>query len=80
MREFLAPIEQTAALCGMSYLPPFVVHGTHALSEEEIARHAADYVRVVEALRDDLLDRAAAAHQQRLNANLDSVIRNPAGA
>jgi glutathione-regulated potassium-efflux system ancillary protein KefG len=78
IREFLAPIERTAALCGMTYLPPFVVHGTHALDEEEIARHAAEYRRVLEALRDDTLDRAAAANQPRLNTDLDAVIRKTA--
>jgi glutathione-regulated potassium-efflux system ancillary protein KefG len=80
IREFLVPIERTAALCGMTYLPPFVVHGTHSLREEEMLRHAADYRRVVEALRDDTLDPAAAADQPRLNANLDAVLRKPAGA
>ena len=29
VREFLAPFEQSARLCRMRYLPPFVVHGTH---------------------------------------------------
>jgi len=77
--EFLAPIERTAALCGMTYLPPFVVHGTHSLKEEEIGRHAADYRRVIEALRDGTLDRAAAANQPRLNADLGAVLRKPVG-
>jgi len=36
LREFLAPFEQTARLCGMHYLPPFVVHGTFLLSDPEI--------------------------------------------
>jgi glutathione-regulated potassium-efflux system ancillary protein KefG len=80
IREFLAPIERTAALCGMAYLPPFVVYGTHSLDDEETARHAADYRRVVEALRDDELDVAAAADQPGLNVNLDAVLRKPAGA
>ncbi|MBT8399663.1 MAG: NAD(P)H-dependent oxidoreductase, partial [Rhodothermia bacterium] len=29
IRQFLAPIEQTVLLCGMDYLPPYVIHGTH---------------------------------------------------
>ena len=28
MRELLAPLEQTARLCGKEYLAPFVAHGT----------------------------------------------------
>jgi glutathione-regulated potassium-efflux system ancillary protein KefG len=74
IRQLLAPIEQTARLCGMDFLPPFVVHGTHGLSSVEIDRHAADYRRTVEALRDGLLDVAAARNWPRLNRDLDAVI------
>ena len=38
---FLPPYEQTAALCGMRFLPPMLMHGAHRASEEEIAAHAA---------------------------------------
>jgi glutathione-regulated potassium-efflux system ancillary protein KefG len=80
IRELLAPIEQTAILCGMSCLPPFVVHGTHSLGDAEITRYADEYRRVIEALRDGTLDPSAAADQPRLNAKLDAVLRDPAGA
>ena len=56
MREFLAPIEQTFKLCGMEYLPPFVIHGTHGMTTEQITSHASEYKRVVEAVRDGQLD------------------------
>ncbi len=36
---FLPPYEQTAALCGMRFLPPLVLHGAHRVSPEEIAQH-----------------------------------------
>ena len=36
IREFLAPFEQTAILCNMEYLPPFVFHGTHRATEADI--------------------------------------------
>ena len=67
IREFLAPIERTAALCGMTYLPPFVVSGTHSIDGAALAGHASDYRRVIEALRDDRLDIAAAAKLPHLN-------------
>ncbi|MEO5669590.1 MAG: NAD(P)H-dependent oxidoreductase [Ramlibacter sp.] len=38
---FLPPYEQTAALCGMRFLPPLVLHGAHRASEEEVAGHVA---------------------------------------
>ncbi len=43
IREFLCTFEQTARLCKMTYLPPFAVQGTYRLTNEELARHAADY-------------------------------------
>jgi glutathione-regulated potassium-efflux system ancillary protein KefF len=37
---FLPPYEQTAALCGMRFLPPLVLHGAHAASDAAIGAHA----------------------------------------
>jgi glutathione-regulated potassium-efflux system ancillary protein KefG len=39
IRQLLAPIEQTANLCKMIYLPPFVIHGTHSITPESIREH-----------------------------------------
>jgi glutathione-regulated potassium-efflux system ancillary protein KefG len=74
MRELLAPIAQTAYLCGMDYLPPFVVHATHTLSEAEILDHAEDYRRVICALRDGALDLESAQRHPRLNSRIDEII------
>ena len=74
MAQLLAPFDQTAHLCGMRYLPPFVVHGTHALSESDVAAHAHDYRRTLEALRDGRLD-LEAEPGPRLNTDLDARIR-----
>ncbi len=52
--QFLAPFMQTASLCNMIYLPPFVVHGTHLLSEDEIRKAALDYRKILISLRDQL--------------------------
>lgn len=37
---FLPPYEQTAALCGMRFLPPLIQHGAHRAPEPEVAEHA----------------------------------------
>jgi glutathione-regulated potassium-efflux system ancillary protein KefF len=42
---FLPPYEQTAALCGMRFMPPLLLHGAHKAREAEIAAHAETYVR-----------------------------------
>jgi len=36
---FLPPYEQTAALCGMRFLPPLVLHGAHRVDDDAIAAH-----------------------------------------
>ena len=80
IRQLLAPIEQTAYLCGMEFLPPFVIHGTHRMQPDAVERHALDYRRLIEALRDGQLDIEAAQNVPRLNLDLDSIIRLEMGA
>ncbi len=43
IRELLAPFEQTARLCGMKYLEPFILHAVNRFSKEEVATAAASY-------------------------------------
>lgn len=75
IRQFLAPVEQTFRLCGMDYLPPFVVHGTHGITLEEVRSHSEDYRRLLEALRDDRLDARLAEAHPRLNWQLEKLLR-----
>lgn len=37
---FLPPYEQTAALCGMRFLPPLILHGAHSGGPEAVLGHA----------------------------------------
>lgn len=50
VRELLAPIEQTARLCGMEYLEPFIVHGTLGLDDAALAAEARRYRTRLESL------------------------------
>lgn len=71
IRELLVPFEQTAHLCGMEYLPPFVVQGTHQLREQhQIAKYAEDYRTVITALRDDTMNREHLKQFRHLNQSL----------
>ena len=68
IRELLAPFEQTVRLCGMVYLPPFVISGTLELkSEEEIAEYATLYRQAVESLRDGRFAAGEFEHVSYLN-------------
>ena len=42
---FLPPFEQTAALCGMRFLPPLMLHGAHRVSQAETESHAQLYAQ-----------------------------------
>lgn len=74
--ELLAPIRQTAWLCGMDYLPPFIVHGTHGLDRAAVDRYATDYLRTLEALRDGTFNLEAVREWPRLNRDLETAIRS----
>ncbi|MEL7060401.1 MAG: NAD(P)H-dependent oxidoreductase [Acidobacteriota bacterium] len=80
IRQLLAPLEQTAFLCGMEYLPPFVVHGTHLIAQDAIDGHANDYRQVIEALRDGTLEWWEACDASHLNERLEAVLPSAAPA
>lgn len=51
-RELLSPFDQTAFLCKMKYLPPFVVPGANRISPEDLDKFAAHYKEILAFLRD----------------------------
>ncbi|MBD2099751.1 NAD(P)H-dependent oxidoreductase [Leptolyngbya sp. FACHB-261] len=75
IRQLLVPFEQTANLCGMEYLPPFVVQGTHKLREQnQIFKHAEDYHSVITALRDNRVDWEQLRQLKHFNQHLAQAI------
>ncbi|KAA6440940.1 NAD(P)H oxidoreductase [Dyadobacter flavalbus] len=48
--QFLLPFNQTAHLCKMEYLPPFVVHETYTMTPESLDLHGRQYADVLNAL------------------------------
>jgi len=53
MSQFLAPFDQTARLCNMEYYPPFVVHGTHRATAQDLEKAGESYRKLLEALAAD---------------------------
>lgn len=75
IRQLLTPLEQTANLCGMTYLPPFALFGARAAVEEGRSRqHVDDWIRLLTALRDNSLDLTAASGLPHLNDHLDKIL------
>ena len=56
INQFLAPFIQSASLCRMTNLPPFVVHGSHTLNGDQIKKYADDYKSVIKLLRDNKIE------------------------
>ena len=71
LRTLLAPIEQTANLCKMIYLPPFAVQGTHSVKPEEVDQYREKYHLLLSSLRDEKVDVAKAKSLEYLNDYLD---------
>ena len=67
IQQFLAPFDQTAYLCNMIYLPPFVVHGTHRLTEPEMHRYASQYKSLLTMLTTDQIDIEDARGREYMN-------------
>ena len=47
MNQLLTPLRQTAVLCKMKPLPPFVVHSSHALVMDEVLDHKNDLLKLL---------------------------------
>lgn len=66
IRTLFSPLEQTARLCQMTYIPPLVLFGSlRADSEGRVDPHMKQYLEVLLAMRDDHFDL-----QQALNREL----------
>lgn len=79
VRELLAPLEQTARLCGMRFLPPWVIFGTHRMESDDIARAAAQYRQLITALRDEAIDIEAIEHEPVLNPVVETLGKGVTG-
>jgi glutathione-regulated potassium-efflux system ancillary protein KefG len=71
LRTLLSPIEQTANLCKMVYLPPFAVQGTHSITPEQVEEYRDKYHLLLESLRDDKVDIQKVKSLEYLNDYLD---------
>ena len=65
--QLLKPIQQTFTLCKMKYLPPFVVHGTHSITSEQIQQNQQRYHHLLTSFRDGNVDVKKALQLNYLN-------------
>ena len=71
--QFLAPFDQTATLCKMIYLPPFVMQGTHRLTDQSLVDQTTQYRLLLEKLLAGDFDVEQALKLTSLNQLLESI-------
>lgn len=67
INQFLAPFKQSANLCRMKYLPPFVVHGSHMIEEKDLKNISAKYKQLILMLRDEKCDESRFSETEYFN-------------
>ena len=68
IRQLLRPLEQTATLCGMQYLPPYALFGSRtAVEEGRLQSHLDGWREVVANLRCGALDSEQVMNRDQLN-------------
>jgi len=72
LAEFLRPLQRTATLCGMTWLPPFAVQGTNRLSDDALDAAGVAYGRLLSGLADGSLTPEALAGFATLNLALEA--------
>lgn len=71
IQEFLRPLEQTACLCGMRYLPPFLIQGTHQMGAVDAEHARKDYHQLLVQLNAESFDAGTFQNMELLNEYVD---------
>lgn len=71
INEFLVPFKQSANLCLMEYLPPFVIYGSHSLNNSDIDKYTLKYKKLLTSLRDEQFDSSILKSVEYFNDLLD---------
>ncbi len=67
IRQFLAPLEQTAKLCRMEFLPPYTVSGTHSITKEKVTDHKLKIEKMLRLLSEEKIDLFKAQSLELIN-------------
>ncbi|MCF8261923.1 MAG: NAD(P)H-dependent oxidoreductase [Melioribacteraceae bacterium] len=75
IRQFLLPIEQTAKLCKMYFLPPFTISGTHSIEKAEVEKHKERIHKLIHYLQNDSLDIEETKELDTLNELFEKLVK-----
>ncbi|GAA5213352.1 NAD(P)H-dependent oxidoreductase [Corallincola platygyrae] len=73
--ELLQPLEQTANICGMKYLPPFAIFGSRtAATDGRLQEHIQQWTRLLSAISEGRFDMEGGCKATSLVNQLDKLI------
>jgi len=62
INQFLLPFRQTAILCGMSYLPPFIIFGSNQINNNTLSEQTDKYTAILAGLTTGQLTEVQYSH------------------
>lgn len=68
INQFLIPYNRSATLCRMKYLPPFVVHGSHTIREDELAKYCVQYRELMLGLVEETINEVELDKTEYINS------------
>lgn len=71
VNEFLLPFRQTANLCRMEYLPPYVIYGSQSTTLSDIENQTVKYKNLITSLRDEKWENTQLTAVEYLNELTD---------
>jgi glutathione-regulated potassium-efflux system ancillary protein KefG len=72
--ELLRPLQQTANLCGIEYLPPYLLFGSRtAIEEGRVEQHVDGWVQVLTALQQGRINRQKLSSDDKLNDSMELI-------
>lgn len=71
INEFLVPFKQSAKLCLMEYLPPYVIYGSHTITHDDIEIHVSKYKKMLTTLRDEKWENSLIQSVEYFNELID---------
>ncbi len=66
---FILPLRQTVELCGMTFMPPYVLHGANHIDTESAKRHIDAYPSLLAGLHDETINPAAMMRRDQITAD-----------
>ena len=71
LNQLLSPLKQTASLCKMLPLPPFVVHGSHGINRQQVMELKKDFLSLIKSMSSDVFDYSQLANVEYMNDFLE---------